>query len=157
MKFSALSLLLLLASLSIGINVHAQTELGLTREQILNLSWVKSFYNDPSNSKPLPFGTLNVRSSEYHYTFRFSVYDVCIGVSVEARSYDASIKLRSYLQQQAQPLSMTTYIGRHNGKRYFACILATKNSLPHHVSFSYEQLFKTNTTPRIVTEPYEIN
>lgn len=157
MKSSTLSFLLLLGTFLIANNVHSQTELGLTREQILNLPWVKDFYNDPSNSKPLPFGTLNVRSSEYHYTLRFSVYDVCIGVSVEARSYDASIKLRSYLQQQAQPLSMTTYIGRHNGKKYFACILATKNTLPHHVSFSYEQLFKTNTTPRIVTEPYEVN
>lgn len=150
--------LLLLVALSLtSKNTTAQYELGLTREAILNLSWVKEYHQENNYISVLEQDYMRVKTNEYHYTFGFSILGICVSQTLAARSYMGDIKLRDYLSMNAVPLSTSTYIVNPKGKKLFACIVATHNDLPHQVCFSYEQIFKTNSTPRKDTYPYEFN
>jgi hypothetical protein len=150
--------LLLVVALSLASKITlAQYELGLTREAILNLSWVKEYHQKNNYIPALKQDFMRVKTNEYHYTFGFSISGICVSQTLEARSYMGDIKLRDYLSMNAVPISTSTYIVNPRGKKFFACIVATHNDLPHQVCFSYEQIFKTNSVPRKDTFPYEIN
>ena len=136
----------------------AQYELGLTRDEILNLPWVKEYHKTNPILPGLESDYMHVKTNEYHYTIGFSIAGICVSETLESRSYMSDIKLRDYLSMYGVPLSTSTYIvTSQKGKKIFACIVATHNDLPHQVAFSYEQIFKTNSTPRKDTYPYEIN
>lgn len=145
-------------TLTILNHTSAQNELGLTRDEILNLSWVKEYHKTNPIIPGLERDYMHVKTNEYHYTIGFSIAGICISETLESRSYMGDIKLRDYLSMYGVPLSTSTYIVTpQKGKKFYACIVATHNDLPHQVAFSYEQIFKTNSTPRKDTYPYEFN
>lgn len=135
----------------------AQYELGLTREAILNLPWVKEYHQKKNYIPALEQDYMRVTTNEYHYSFGFSILGICISQTLEARSYMGDINLRDYISMNGFPISTSTYIFNPKGKKFFACVVATHNDLPHQVCFSYEQIFKTNSKPRKDTYPYELN
>jgi hypothetical protein len=145
-------------TLSILKQVSAQHELGLTRDEILNLPWVKEYHKTNPIIPGFERDFMHVKTNEYHYTIGFSTAGICVSETLESRRYMSDIKLRDYLSLYGVPLSTSTYIVTpQKGNKFFACIVATHNDLPHQVSFSYEQIFKTNSTPRKDTYPYEFN
>lgn len=100
---------------------------------------------------------LRVTNSEYHYLFGFSNFGICISQTLESRSFLSDIKLRDYLNMKGVRLSSSTYlINGQSDKPFYACIIATHDGLPHQVSFSYEQIFKTTSIPSKDTYPYEL-
>lgn len=148
---------LLIVSLSLATgNTFAQFELGLIREAVLNLPWVKEYHQKKNYIPALEQDFIRVTTNEYHYSFGFSILGICVSQTLEARSYMSDIKLRDYLSMNGVPISTSTYIVNPKGKKFYACIVAIHNELPHQVCFSYEQIFKTNSTPRKDTYPYEI-
>lgn len=138
---------------------YSQTELGLSRETILNLPWVLEYHKTNNYIPSLEYDFMRVKTNTYHYTFGFSNLGVCNVLTLESRSFTGDIKLRDYLSMYGVPLSASTYIinGSDKQKRHYAFIGATHNGLPHQVIFSYKQMFKTDGTPRVDEYPYEIN
>lgn len=137
----------------------AQTELGLSRETILNLPWVLEYHKTNNYIPVLERDFMRVKSGNYHYTFGFSNIDICNVLTLESRSFTGDTKLRDYLNIYGIRLSSSTYIINESDKknRHYAFIMVTHNGLPHQVIFSYKQMFKTEGTPRVDDYPYEIN
>ncbi len=156
---SILSILIISIASFAPKTTFAQTELGLSRESILNLPWVLEYNKKNNYISALEYDFMRVKSDTYHYTFGFTNMGICNVLTLESRSFTGDIKLRDYLSMYGVPLSSSTYIINASDKkqRHYAFIGATHKGLPHQVIFSYKQMFKTEGTPRVDDYPYEIN
>lgn len=153
MKFKLPFLVFLFFSASIN-SINAQHLIGKSREQIMEIPWVKEYYNENPFFKG--FATLNPESREYKYSLSFSADGICVTEALWARSFKADSKLRDFISTYGTALSESTYvINPPQGKKFVVNILATHNRLPHQVTFSYKQIFKTEGIPREDTYPYE--
>ena len=157
MKSFLLFFIILIASIATK-RTFAQTELGLSRESIMNLPWVLEYHEKNKYFPAFEYEFMRVTSDSYHYVFGFSNMGICKSLTLESRSRESDFSLRDYLRDNVFELSSSTYIINPNDKKklHYAFIIATHDGLPHHVTFSYKQMFYTDAPSKIDESPYEI-
>lgn len=83
-----------LLTLALISNVSAQHGLGLTRDEMLNLPWVKDYHKTNPIFPGFERDNMRVKANEYYYTIGFSFAGICVSETLESRGYMGDIKLR---------------------------------------------------------------